>query len=81
MFVVHLLQDDKPTSTRDYGHVNQFFRNGWGLFRRAKDEEIFKECVAQGFIYIHVHGRYNVYQKQLDLLLDEVAYNRTTYGY
>ncbi|QDB71855.1 hypothetical protein HWC54_gp217 [Klebsiella phage Marfa] len=86
MFVVHTLIDGKNT-TRDFGHVNMFFREN-PLFRQAKDEEIFKQCVEQGFIYISeylcdtVNGRRAMitYHKKLDLLLDEVAYNKTTYN-
>lgn len=86
MFVVHTLIDGKNT-TRDFGHVNMFFREN-PLFRQAKDEEIFKQCVEQGFIYISeylcdtVNGRRAMitYHKKLDLLLDEVAYNKSTYN-
>lgn len=86
MFVVHTLIDGKH-STRDFGHVNMFFREN-PLFRQAKDEEIFKQCVEQGFIYISEYlcdtfnGRRAMitYHKKLDLLLDEVAYNKTTYN-
>lgn len=86
MFVVHTLIDGKNT-TRDFGHVNMFFREN-PLFRQAKDEEIFKQCVEQGFIYISeylcdtVNGLRAMitYHKKLDLLLDEVAYNKTTYN-
>lgn len=85
MFVVHLSQNGKNT-TRDYGHVNQFFRDR-PLFRQAKDEPIFKECVERGFIYISEYfvsipnGRWVItYHKTLDLLLDEVAYNRSLHN-
>lgn len=86
MFVVHTLIDGKNT-TRDFGHVNMFFREN-PLFRQAKDEEIFKQCVEQGFIYISEYlcntsnGRLAMitYHKKLDLLLEEVAYNKTTYN-
>lgn len=82
MFVVHILIDGK-TTTRDFGHVNQFFRE-YPLFRQNKDEEIFKECVEQGFIYIESYliktfkgtKEFISYNKRLNLLLDEVAYNR-----
>ena len=88
MFVVHLMRDGEPTNTRDFGHVNQFFRVR-PLFRSAKENPVFKECVEQGFIYI---SEYNVnmfstgnnrmitYHKSLDLLLEEVAYNRNQSG-
>lgn len=81
MFVVHDITDGKNT-TRDYGHVNMFFRE-CPLFRSVKDAEIFKECVEQGFIYISEYyveglGKWiTTYQKTLKSLLDEVAYNRT----
>ncbi|QGZ15134.1 hypothetical protein [Klebsiella phage vB_Kpn_P545] len=86
MFVVHTLIDGKNTK-RDFGHVNMFFREN-PLFRQAKDEEIFKQCVEQGFIYISEYlcntsnGRRAMitYHKKLDLLLEEVAYNKTTYN-
>lgn len=83
MFVVHDITDGIPT-TRDFGHVNQFFRHA-PLFRQAKDEPIFKECVAQGFIYV---SQYKVsqfgrgaselitYHKTLSELNDEVCYNK-----
>ena len=86
MFVVHTLIEGKNT-TRDFGHVNMFFREN-PLFRQAKDEEIFKQCVEQGFIYIseYICDTFNgrramiTYHKKLDLLLEEVAYNKTTYN-
>ena len=87
MFVVHAIEDGLPNTTRDFGHVNQFFRHA-PLFRQAKDEMIFNECVKQGFIYI---ARYIVqtfkgalelisYHKTLNELLDEVAYNRSQHS-
>lgn len=85
MFVVHTLIDGKNT-TRDFGHVNMFFREN-PLFRHVKEEEIFKQCVEQGFIYISKYackafaGRQAItYHKKLDLLLEEVAYNKTTHN-
>lgn len=86
MFVVHTLIDGKHT-TRDFGHVNMFFREN-PLFRQAKDEPVFKECVEQGFIYISEYicntfkGRRALitYHKKLDLLLDEVAYNKSIHN-
>lgn len=80
MFVMHLMRDGEQIRTRDFGHVNQFFRN-YPIFRNAKGEEVFEECIAQGFIYVHIHEPYYTYQKKLDLLLTEVAYNRITHGY
>lgn len=82
MFVVHTLIDGKNT-TRDFGHVNMFFREN-PLFRQAKDEEIFKRCVEQGFIYIQEYevvreGRKEAiitYQNSLVKLQEEVTYNR-----
>lgn len=81
MFVVHDITDGKNT-TRDYGHVNMFFRDRpW--FRSVKDMEIFKECVEQGFIYTSEYfieglGKWiTTYQKTLKALLEEVAYNRS----
>lgn len=87
MFVVHTLIDGKNT-TRDFGHVNMFFREN-PLFRQAKDEEIFKQCVEQGFIYVSEYicnafsgGRRAMitYHKKLDLLLEEVAYNKSIHN-
>ena len=51
MFVVHTIYENEGNTTRDYGHVNQFFRCN-PEFRAQKDERIFKKCVEQGFIYI-----------------------------
>ncbi|ARW58179.1 hypothetical protein [Serratia phage X20] len=87
MFVVHNLSNGRNT-TRDFGHVNQFFRE-YPLFRQAKEEPIFKECVEQGFIYIREYERTLFregnqllisYHKRLDLLNQEVAYNRNQFG-
>lgn len=80
MFVVHVLRDGKATTTRDFGHVNQFYKM-YPIFRGAKGEEVFEECIKQGFIYVHIHEPYYAYQKNLALLLTEVAYNRSTHGY
>ncbi|BAQ22866.1 hypothetical protein AU156_gp235 [Edwardsiella phage PEi20] len=86
MFVMHLMRDGQPTRTRDFGHVNQFLRM-YPIFRDAKGEEVFEECIAQGFIYIHhkdhveKQKHFYTYQKSIDLLLTEVAYNRNTHGY
>lgn len=65
--------------------VNQFFRL-YPLFRMAKDEPIFKECVEQGFIYfahqsIVVEGLRRgatVYHKSLEELKKEMLYNETS---
>lgn len=81
MFVVHILKDGKETRTRDFGHVNQFYKM-YPVFRNAKGEPVFEECIEQGFIYIHIVNRPDIfknfytYQKNLALLLTEVAYNR-----
>ncbi|UNI73259.1 hypothetical protein [Escherichia phage CLB_P2] len=88
MFVVHTISGHGPTTTMDYGHVNQFFRHQ-PLFRIAKENPLFKECVEQGFIYISKYdvnmfstgnNRMITYNKRLDLLLEEVAYNRNQSG-
>ena len=44
MFVVHTIYENEGNTTRDYGHVNQFFRCN-PEFRAQKDERIFKKCV------------------------------------
>lgn len=86
MFVMHLMRDGEPVRTRDFGHVNQFFRN-YPVFREARGEEIFEECVSQGFIYVHhkdhkeKERHFYTYHKQLGLMLEELAYNRTTHSY
>lgn len=84
MFVVHDITGGRCT-TRDYGNVAQFFRHK-PVFRQAKDEEIFKECVKQGFIYtseyfVNVENERRwiiTYNKSLIELQDEVVYNRNT---
>ena len=40
MFVVHTIYENEGNTTRDYGHVNQFFRCN-PEFRAQKDERIF----------------------------------------
>ncbi|UHS65142.1 hypothetical protein [Escherichia phage P896] len=82
MFVVHDISDGR-CSTHDYGNVTQFLR-AKPLYNQARYEKIFMECVEQGFIYISEYfvttsrGRrwINTYQKTLNELQDEVAYNR-----
>lgn len=88
MFVVHIIEDGKPNRTRNYSHVNQFFRLGDPLFRQAKNELVFTQCVEQGFIYISQYmvdtskGRCEIitYNKTLNELLDEVAYNKNMFN-
>ena len=79
MFLVHYKTGASPT-TRDFGHVNQFFRHA-PEFRSAKEEPIFKECVEQGFIYIEQYyvneKMITTYHRTLTELMDEVCYNRT----
>lgn len=82
MFVVHAIVDGQGNLTRDYGHVNQFFRCNPG-FRSQKDERIFQKCVEQGFIYIRYwtdsQGIHQItYHKTLNELNDETVYNRNT---
>lgn len=87
MFVVHTIKDGQANTTRDFGHVNQFFREN-PLYRNYKEEPIFKECVEQGFIYISEYmvkmfssgnNAMITYHKSLNLLLEEVSYNRRKY--
>lgn len=86
MFVVHLMQDGMPTKTRDFGHVNQFYKR-YPIFRNSKDEPIFNECIEQGFMYVHLKVDMNqakdfyTYHKRLDLMLEELVYNREKHGY
>jgi hypothetical protein len=84
MFVVHDISGGR-CSTRDYGNVAQFFR-AKPLYRQAKYEPIFKECVERGFMYtseysVNTPGGpiwINSYHRTLIELQDEVAYNRST---
>lgn len=79
MFVVHTIYENEGNTTRDYGHVNQFFRCN-PEFRAQKDERIFKKCVEQGFIYVKHWMQGNkvriTYHKSLTELNDELIYNR-----
>lgn len=89
MFVVHTISDYGPTTTMDYGHVNQFIRHVNHDYsfdvNPAKDHPVWRECVEQGFIYVHFMSKMKSngqmrfvfsYHKRLDLLLADVAYNR-----
>ena len=81
MFVVHEIYTDKLSTSRDYGHVNQFFRHN-PMWREVKSCEVFKECIKQGFIYIQIymcHGKYHTtYHKTLAELKAEVDCNLHT---
>ncbi|WRQ07208.1 hypothetical protein [Escherichia phage BP32] len=48
MFVVHTIYENEGNTTRDYGHVNQFFRCN-PEFRAQKDERIFKKMCRTRF--------------------------------
>ena len=89
MFVVHTISDRGPVTTMDYGHVNQFIRHVNHDYsfdiNPAKDNPVWRECVKQGFIYVHFMTKMKPdgaakfvfsYHKRLDLLLEDVAYNR-----
>ncbi|UKH49070.1 hypothetical protein [Escherichia phage vB_EcoM-E33] len=49
MFVVHTISDYGPTTTMDYGHVNQFIRHVNHDYsfdvNPAKDHPVWRECV------------------------------------
>lgn len=67
MFVVHSKVGKKWLSC-DYGHVNQFYR--WNPeWRDAKSNDIWKECIVQGFVYISG----STYHRTIDELLTELG--------
>lgn len=83
MFIVHNYSAIFPTK-RDFGHVNQFLREN-PLFRQAKNEPIFMECIEQGEIHIKSYERSIFkqgnqllisYHRTMNELLKEVMYNR-----
>ena len=56
MFVVHTIYENEGNTTRDYGHVNQFFRCN-PEFRAQKDERILKMRRARFHLYQALDAR------------------------